>query len=187
MIYKLRESVEKERPRIDFTLPADGTSAYDWESVNHIITSRLPPSEYRPMETLTFEVNRVDAEEWDFYPIPGTFGLVSNRVRSCWEEYCFGDIAFLPAVLNTTNYWIPYALRMLDCLDHANSRLTCFKNSTKVMSIEKYAFHTERISECRLFRIPEQRSNLFATGPVCDEMIQADFRGFDFLQVFPQQ
>lgn len=44
---------------------------------------------------------------------------------------------------------------IIDCLDYEKSEVKYFSSSNRVMDIEKYAFHSEKLKKATIFKIPE--------------------------------
>lgn len=91
-IYLLSPSIEEDRPKIDFELSAN--RSVDWGLIDDVAFWGRRLDEYRPFNVV---VPDVDACSWDFYDIPGTFGLLSDRAAAVVRPFGPKYFEFLPA------------------------------------------------------------------------------------------
>lgn len=96
-----------------------------------------------------------------------------RRVESAIRH--FGE--FLPLVCKQTDLDLFNVLTVVDALDEEKSRIVQFGSSGKVMTIERYEFHPEKLPERAMFRIPETPETIFYTEKLANELDSFELRG----------
>lgn len=121
----------------------------------------------------------------DVYPIEISAVVVN--------EYCFDVIKtliqdstqVLYAKSNSQKLYVLNVTTIIDCLDYENSKLKRFPSSGRIMRVEEYAFHKEKLKDVFIFKIPEE---LHAHPYVTDEfkmlIEQNGIKGFKFVPVW---
>ena len=174
-VYELRYSIEEDRPMGDFQDP-----------VNKAINWRIPRVDATEEERMQYEPFHVivrcsDALDWDFYSVPGTLGLFSQRAMQVIYPFASQHFVFLEATLNDIPYFVPFQKSPLDCLDREHSVLVPFpSNPVRVMRIEKHAFHAHLINDPLVFCHTDYRPDFLATQSIPGIVEDARLRGFAF-------
>src|SRR5262249_15476695 len=110
----------------------------------------------------------------------GTLPLISVRAVDAIGREAFRGFDLLPAKINDEDFFLPRCREPLDCFDKEQAEYQTFPNSARMMSISKFAFRMDRISDPLLFVIPESSSRLFCTQSVRDSIVRSKLRGFRF-------
>ena len=174
-IYSMRPSFEEDRPDIDFEHPDNGGA--DWDMVNEVIDGEIRVAAYSPFH---LTVDSPDATAWDFYSIPGTMDLMSQRAVELLSPVASKHFAFLEVALNEQPYFLLMSTAPLDCLDRTGSKFTPFRSdSSRIKEFERFSFKYALIDDPVMFWIPEWRE-IFVTPSVRDMVQAAELRGFFF-------
>jgi hypothetical protein len=175
-IYLVGSSLEEDRPLIDFTLRENKRNA--WLTVGEVLDGERSVSDYPGVELL---VKRSDAPNWDFYSVPGTLGLFSERAIGLFIPYATRFFDPVGAELNGAPFFFLREKRALACLDRENSIVVPFaSNPSRIMEIHKFVFHQERVTDPLLFRIPELR-RLLATQSIKRIIDDKQLKGFSLI------
>jgi hypothetical protein len=177
-IFRIKHSIEEDRPEIDLELPNNG-EAIDWLAVGEVLDGDREAEEWPLVSVL---VRGRDAIDWDCYGVGGTLGMYSQRAIEAMGA-AIDDFQLFAATMNDVRYYFLRCERKLDCLDHDRSTLVPYETTTGIKDIKKYVFFQERIHDPLVFCIPERRSRLFATQSVIDCLRRAGCRGIDIEQL----
>lgn len=113
----------------------------------------------------------------------GTPPVFSERALTVLLPLISYTIEALPLKSSSGMYFVVNP-QVIDCLDHVESEYERFQSSGKIRRITKYVFHTERIANRHIFRIPEQVvSRTFVTTSFKELVEQNDLLGLQFLKV----
>lgn len=104
--------------------------------------------------------------------------------KTLTEEPIFKNIKYLP-LKNDSEYYI-ICPNCIDCLDLEKSKISYFKNSKKIMSIDKYVFQENFISDDELFFKIKllNYSPIFCTEKFVDFYKKNKLTGLVFKRIF---
>jgi hypothetical protein len=174
-VFLVEPTVEEDRPLIDFQFEENRSN--NWLAIDQVLRGERPIEEYPAAH---ISVMHKAATEWDFYSVPGTFGLFSQRAVDLLAPYTSDNFDFLEARLCRLPFYFVKTRRLLDCLDRQRSVLVWFRSDpTRVKKIERHSFRKDLIEDPSLFSIPEQHG-LFATQSVRTFIEQRRLKGFKF-------
>ncbi|MFN3394908.1 MAG: imm11 family protein [Candidatus Thermochlorobacter sp.] len=89
--------------------------------------------------------------------------LVNLRGREKIEPLIATQVEFLPFETPVGPYYGLH-VKYVDCLDVDRAKVVRFKSSGRIMEVEKYAFHWERLEGIHIFHLPELvHSRLFVS------------------------
>lgn len=123
----------------------------------------------------TLAVNHPAATSWDFYSVPGTWGIVSDRMWLCLKDYAKGFFDTWPISLDGESFYVLRRTGKVNCLDH--DRCGQYQDGNHI-DYDPYEFDESKVPESALFSIPES-SFLFATEDVADLVVENDFKGVE--------
>ena len=89
-IYEIDSSVEEDRPWINFDHPDNARQ--DWMMINAIIDNQLSVEGPLPIEVT---VDSPVALDWDFYLLPGTPGMISERALHLLLPFASNHFRFM--------------------------------------------------------------------------------------------
>ncbi|MCG8351306.1 MAG: hypothetical protein MI924_26335 [Chloroflexales bacterium] len=110
------------------------------------------------------------AHEWQpievaFLPddqrLPGDFSsaggaiIANQRALDLLHPLVAGCVEVLPLICKTATLYAMNVIKVIDCLDHAQSRFVYFSDGG-IMRVEQYVFKVGCIGDTHLFKIPEQ-------------------------------
>lgn len=73
---------------------------------------------------------------------------------------------------------------IIDCLDYDNSEIKYFSSSNRVMDIEKYVFHSEKLKKATIFKLPEFPKGIsYATEEFKKVVEENNIIGFKFKEL----
>ena len=180
-VFRMTPSTEETRTVIDFDNERNAT--IDWRFVGQVLRGKRARSDYAPVD-ITIDVP--DASDWDFYSIPGTHGLISQRAKLLLAEWTYDYIRFFDATINVRDQYA-FLCRgtPLDCFDRDQAMVEVFPHDTeRIMRVMKYSFKVDRIKKPSVFCIPELKGDLYATPGVVDRVVSSGLRGFSFERLF---
>ncbi|MCZ2340646.1 MAG: hypothetical protein LC104_02485 [Bacteroidales bacterium] len=178
-IWLLSNSIENDRPEIDFVQVKE-TNPVDWGLVDDLLHSKVSIEQYTPLNIL---VEQPEATKYDFYSVPGTLGLVSNRLVDAIGSIAFMNYSTLPVTLNDAQFYLVKCNATIDCLDHDNSDFERFRSAPyRIKRIKRYSFRDDMLSDQLVFTIPEQES-LFITNGIYDSLCKYAFRGIALTKI----
>jgi len=135
-------------------------------------------------------VNITDEEEdenkkpiADFVAIDLAFEAISEKTQLVLAPLINKQVEFLPF---ETPMGVYYGLhvRYVDCLDAEHSEVFRFKNSGRIMEVENYAFHWERLDQIHIFRLAELGlSRLFVSDEFRHVVEKNGLTGLEFYPV----
>lgn len=79
---------------------------------------------------------------------------ISGRAKSLLESLIVNQVEFLLLETPVRPYYGLH-VKYVDCLDAKHSAVVRFKSSGRIMEVEKYAFHWDRLEGVNIFRLPE--------------------------------
>jgi hypothetical protein len=175
-VFILRPSRQEGRPLIDFTRPENVKN--DWLLAGQVLRGEAAEDAYPPLLVL---VNHPEAEAYDYYPMPGTSDLMSERAVNVLEPYGLPCFKFFQVWLNGASFFLLKRRKRLDVLDRDHSVLVPFPSDPRnIMEVVTFRFRKNDIVDPLLFSIPET-SHLFATQTVARAVEKAGLRGFEVL------
>jgi hypothetical protein len=178
-VYELRPTSDDDRPQIDFQHPRASATP---ESVSNLETCATLPS---PPPARLFG-SGPSTTSWDFFAVPGTLGLFSQRAVELLSPHANGCFGFVPATLDGAPYAFVVRTGTLDALDHARSELTFFRsNPERVKRVVRHAFRRASLDGVGMFAIPEDLASIYATEGVVRTAELAGLRGLNFDIVEP--
>lgn len=114
---------------------------------------------------------------------PG-FGLTKRAVEIL-SPLIGENVEFLPLISKDGQFYTMNVINVVHALDIDRSKLERFEKSGKVMIIDEYVFHKDRIEDQLIFKIPEQiRSRVYVTDRFRDAVEKAGLGGFRFKQLW---
>lgn len=116
-IYILRPTSDDSRPQIDYQDPRttlDPANTSNLEVYSHPLASK---------STATFYSANPATSRYDFYPAPGTLGLLSKRAEEVLRPFAAPCFGFVAATLNGLPYSFIVRTATIDALDLERSPL----------------------------------------------------------------
>ena len=172
-VFLVTPSTEEGRPCIDFTFRQNPEN--NWLLVDQVLRGERPAKDYPSVLIL---VDHPEAEAWDLYTVPGTFGLMSERAVDLLLPYASGYFQFFQAWLNRASFFFLKRRLALDCLDRERSIFVPFGSGPHAIKlIKRFCFRKECIPDPLLFSIPDT-PDLFATQTIERIIREEGLRGF---------
>lgn len=85
---------------------------------------------------------------------------------------------------NGTIFYVINVTDIIDCLDYDNSEIKYFSSSNRVMDIEKYVFHSEKLKKATIFKLPEFPKGIsYATEEFKKVVEENNIIGFKFKEL----
>ncbi|MBT5019031.1 hypothetical protein OAF42_03135 [Planctomicrobium sp.] len=140
--------------------------------------SKLPVED--DIGTQRFFVNHPDKYTWDCYRNSGHYGFISKRFRDAVQPYCSECFDFWPVMLDDVEFFIIRRVGVIDCLDRESSEFDTFPDTDKIMIVDRYAFHKEKIPDICMFSIPDQRGPIFFTNGLTRLLLPLQLNGVEF-------
>ncbi len=106
--------------------------------------------------------------------------LVSERVRDLFETEAYLGVEFVRQKVNGLPFYFLRIGNMIDCLDTENSKIKYLRPG-KILEIEQYSFHKDRIPDPAIFKIPERMGSVYVTDSVRSTLERQGFVGFHFI------
>lgn len=177
-VYIVGSSLEDDRPEIDYTFNQKH-GGIDWSKIGAVLSGSLHVKNYAPVR---IAIKDSHATNWDFYRCSGTRGLISARAASLLRPFSSRCFDFLDAYINDLPYFFLRVIGSVDCLDRDRSAYTVFPHDpTRIMWIERYAFHKTSLIDPCLFVIADINSLIFGTEGL-KKLIEANnLHGFRFV------
>lgn len=158
----------------------DQNTHVDWVLVSECLSGARPVSEYIPIEIV---VNHKEANKCDFYGCSGSYGLLSKKAIDLLGDHAIDNYQALPAKLNGEDFSLLHCKEETDCFDRQNSKYIAFDEPSKfLLSIERYAFHLDKIDASCIFSIPE--SNRMFCSQVLATTLERQLQGFKLIELF---
>lgn len=168
--YRAFETKEKDEYKI---FSFRGAPISDWTDVT------LYPSMHR---------TEVGKETGDVLPVDISAVVVNERCFNIIKPYIQDAVQVLSAKTKKQKLFALNVTAVRDCLDCENSKLKHFSSSGRIMRIEKYAFHRERLSNAFIFKIPEEvHTHPYVTDGFKNLMEQNGIKGFKFVLVWQDE
>jgi hypothetical protein len=189
-IYRLRYSIEKHRPKIDFTHPVN--QEIDWSALEETLDGCGDVNDYSALDFYVMRpdsdgwdvVTHPEATEWDYYGVAGTFGLFSYRAMKLIGLSCFRHFDLIPAHLNEADYRFLRCKEEIPCFDLTRADVIPFDHAPdRIMEVRKYAFDKSLLDDPLFFCVPEPHGQLFVTEGVRQKALQHKLKGFEFEHV----
>lgn len=172
-VFLIAPSFEEHRPTIDFTNPCN--RSIDWYLVGEVLSGNEPVEAYQRPSIL---VVHDDWSDWDYYSVPGTFGLMSSRAVTKLPQESLRMFDVLEASLNDVPFFFLRQREQLDCFDRENAETMSFRaNPARIKEVRKYAFKKNIPEDPLLFSVPEV-PELFATDGPAGIVSSSDMKGF---------
>lgn len=111
-----------------------------------------------------------------------TAGMFACRL-SVWETLRVDleqEVEVLPIEVEPVPFAVINVTNRIDCLDRQRSRIRHFPGSDRVYRVLDHVFETERIASSYLFKVPELRTDVFATEAFERIVTSAGFSGLRF-------
>jgi hypothetical protein len=176
-VFEVTGSLENDRPELDFENPLN--SRNDWGALDEVLRNQREGE----VQAVTLTLAHPEFNKWDYYIVPGTFGLFSQRALKAIPEISIKDFTLFPASLNAMPYFFLKCERERACLDLARSKLETFpSNPSRIMSVSKYAFLPGSLGDPLVFYCAEC-SELFVTQGVVECWQRAKCNGMRFTEV----
>ena len=166
-IYRLSNSVEDNRLLLDFTLKKNRSIPCG----KYLFLDEANGIPQHIEGEIQFEIKNKQFDRWDYFPVPGAPGIVSQKARKEIEKFSRGFIKFWKCYVNTTEYYFLVRSNPLDCFDEKKSQFDKNKETGHIFYISKYAFNLSKIDENLVFHVPQSR-DLFATGGAYDVLVK---------------
>ncbi len=115
-VYRLKRSIEDDRPEIDFEIPENQGGA--WTIAGEVVRHERKVDDYVPIEV---EISGPRATEYHCYMDGIGPGFFSDDVVKVIQPYANNAISFLPVTLSGARYWMPPIERYLDAFDRRNA------------------------------------------------------------------
>lgn len=136
---------------------------------------------WRPIELEIYQKDEIEGDQ----PIPDlTFGIVteaiSERAKSILEPLIATQVEFLP-LITPFGYYYEMNVKYVDCLDREHSKYEFLGEERRLMWIDAYAFHWEKLKGVHIFLLPELNiSNLFCSDIFKKQVEDNSLSGFLF-------
>jgi hypothetical protein len=101
---------------------------------------------------------------------------LNERARQILLPLIDNDVEFLPLECNTETLFILNVTKILNCLDHSESRFKYFTDG-KTMDVTHYTFNEQSISQTYVFKIPEQLPRTFVSESFKNLIERENLRG----------
>lgn len=172
-VYECRPSYEDDRPQIDFENVM--TAENDWLKIGEVLDGQRRSEEFP--SNVSVHVDAPHAADWDFFMVPGTRGLCSQRFVDAVGRASFRGLALLPAKLNDTTYYFLRCEEPTNCLDRSNSIFETFRSDpTAIKKITHYAFQIDLLPKDGCFVLLEL-PDLLLTESVVQRLQEANLKG----------
>jgi hypothetical protein len=114
----------------------------------------------------------------------GTIPVVSERAVERVGVLLASSGELLPLTYGRGRYFAYNVTQIVDALDESRSEVRRF-SSGRVMSIDRYFFHSERLRDAVIFKISQlSRAFVFSTDRFVDAVRHAGLTGFTFEKVW---
>lgn len=114
-------------------------------------------------------------EEGDFYQFGSGALITSPRATEALRTHLEMAGELLPLPHGGVTYTLLNVLECVNCLDHARTEWLLTPDGTRVRPL-KYAFHPKRLTETRLFKIPETCRGEILVSEGADASEHGEFR-----------
>lgn len=160
------------------TKEKDGYKAFCFkgEPVNNWIEMELYPSSHHTEKGKSVG---------DVYPVEVSAVVVNERCFNIIKPYIQDAVQVLNAKSKMQKLFVLNVTEIRDCLDRENSKLKLFPSSGRIMRVEEYAFHKERLENAFIFKIPEEaHTHPYVTDDFKNLIEQNEIQGFKFVPVW---
>lgn len=113
----------------------------------------------------------------DTINIPGLALTVSDRLRRTLMPLTRDDVEFVPVTVNDERYWI---LRVVTVIDAVDLELSETRQTEWGVQIERPVWVASRLSDPRMFRIPQDPTAIWATPAVADAVQESGCTDMNF-------
>ena len=118
----------------------------------------------------------------DFIFSPGLI-IFNQRALDVLHPLIAGCVEVLPLICKTATLYAMNVIKVIDCLDHAQSRFVYFSDGG-IMRVEQYVFKAGCIGDTHLFKIPEQiRHRVYGSDTFKAAVERNHLQGMLFTQI----
>jgi len=121
-------------------------------------TESISVASWMPLRIELWEGDKPRAEKKkpiaDFIDTGLLIKAVNPRTRTLVEPLIASQVEFLLFESPFGPYYGLH-LRYVDCLDAEHSEVIRFKSSGRIMEVERYSFHWDRLADIHIFHLPE--------------------------------
>ena len=104
--------------------------------------------------------------------------VFSEKAYDCLKALLSKDGEFLKLDVAGGNYYLFHVITCIDCLDLESSSLSFYRNSNLIERWKRLCFLEDAIGEAIIFRIPQDRSNVYVRSQFDEFMIANGLRGY---------
>jgi hypothetical protein len=107
--------------------------------------------------------------------------VFTTRAADALSDLLESNGELLPIVISGEEYFLFNVTRVIDGLDESESEIIRFKNSSRILDIERHCFLHEKIDKATIFKIPQMvTSDVFVTDVFVERVKSARLKGFKF-------
>lgn len=146
----------------------------------------------RAHDWMPFEIKIFDEDEEHRNRPPSDYPsfivpVFSGRAVQVLHDFLTANGEVLPLIFNGEPdvYFAYNPTHVIDALDEAQSELTRFASSGRVMHVDRYVFQPDKLEHATIFKIPQQqRSRVYVTDAFVERAHAAGLVGFEFVPLW---
>lgn len=147
------------------------------------LNDRSAGASWRPLAVEWIEDELNDGKPDSDFPTLGTTPVMTQRAVDSLLDLLVENGELLPLELGSTRYYAYNVTRNVDALDEGRSEIVRF-SSGRVMRVSRYEFYPDRIRDLSIFKLPQLRSDVFATSVFYKRVRDAGLSGFQFTEIW---
>lgn len=117
------------------------------------------------------------------FPTLGAIPVFSERAVLALATLLRGNGELLPLDCAEGAYYAFNVTKVVDALNVQDSKVK-WSSTGRVMRVEEYAFHADRLTGLTIFKIPEQLNRVLVTAVFTEAVYMAELVGFAFKEVW---
>ena len=161
---------------LTYANPDDSKRTLDWCDGTSMAGRWFP----MPLEILKEPEGYEKLPRGDFPCFISGAAVFTQKAVTALADLLEGQVELLPIICEAGDYQLANVIRVVDALDEANSDVQRFEDG-RVMDVERYAFHPEKLKGLTIFKLPQfRRGRVYVTERFVDRVREAGLKGFRF-------